>query len=107
VNYRRSFFDEGQCVAAASAVEVTGLGFVDQLAQQAASSNADGANDRCHAPLVAALLAPELLNAAKHLSIHATLLTNSRSRRSLPAGRPRPRDAGRLFSGNGALVFVG
>jgi hypothetical protein len=92
-------------VAAASAVEVTGLGFVDQLAQQAASSNADGANDRCHAPLVAALLAPELLNAAKHLSIHATLLTNSRSRRSLPAGRPR--DAGRLFSGNGALVFVG
>ena len=85
VNYGRSFFDEGQCVAAASAVEVTGLGFVDQLAQQAASSNADGANDRCHAPLVAALLAPELLNAAKHLSIHATLLTNSRSRRSLPA----------------------
>ena len=84
VNYGRSFFDEGQCVAAASAVEVTGLGFVDQLAQQAASANAEGAHDRCHAPLVAALLTPELLYAAKHLSIHATLLTNSRSRRSLP-----------------------
>ena len=78
-------------MAAASAVEVTGLGFVDQLAQQAASANAEGAHDRCHAPLVAALLTPELLYAAKHLSIHATLLTNSRSRRSLPAGLlPRP-----------------
>src|SRR3954465_13606613 len=60
VNYGRSFFDEGQCVAAASAVEVTGLGFVDQLAQRAASANAEGAHDRCHAPLVAALLTPEL-----------------------------------------------
>ena len=56
-------------MAAASAVEVTGLGFVDQLAQQAASANAESAHDWCHAPLVAALLTPELLYAAKHLSI--------------------------------------
>ena len=83
VNYGRSFFDEGQSVTAASAVEVTGLGFVNQLAQQAASANAEGAHDRCHPPLVAALLTPELLYAAKHLSILATLLTNLRARRAL------------------------
>ena len=91
VNYGRSFFHEGQCVAAASAVEVTGLGFVDQLAQQAASANAEGAHDRCHAPLVAAPLTPELFYAAKHLSVHATLLKSSRSRAlARPPRKRRP-----------------
>ena len=76
MNYRRSFFDEGQGVAEVSAVKVTGLGFIDQFAQQAASANAEGAHDCCHAPLVAAPLTPGLFRAAKHLSVSATLLTN-------------------------------
>jgi hypothetical protein len=49
VNHGRPFLDEGQFIAEASAVEVTGLSFVDQFAQQAASANAEGAHDGCHA----------------------------------------------------------
>jgi hypothetical protein len=36
-------------MAKTSAIEVTGLSFVDQLAQQAASANSEGAHDLCHA----------------------------------------------------------
>jgi hypothetical protein len=85
VNYRRSFFYEGQGVAEVSAVEVTGLGFVDQFAQQAASANAEGAHDCCHAPLVAAPLTPGLFRAAKHLSVSANAPSRIREALSLPA----------------------
>jgi hypothetical protein len=44
VNYRQSFLNGGQYIAEAM-VEVMGVGFVDQLAQQAASANAKGAYD--------------------------------------------------------------
>ena len=55
VNCGRLFVDEGQF--AASAVEVTVLGIVDQFAQQGASAT-EVAHDRCHALLVAAPLPP-------------------------------------------------
>ena len=50
VNYGRPFVDERcSCMAKTSAIEVTSLSFVDQLAQQAASANSEGAHDLCHA----------------------------------------------------------
>jgi len=85
VNYGRLFFGEGQCVAVTSAVEVTGLGFVDHFAARSI-----GRRDRIYAqslscPLVARPLPPRLCSFPPNICLQPSderhaMLENSRAR---------------------------
>ena len=58
MNCRRSFIDEGQCIAEASAIDVTGAGFVDQVAQQGALAEGMGFRVPSSSPRAPMLGAP-------------------------------------------------